>query len=198
MPIDKERISSPLEAGPSILDAKQLPIQLTNALDYVSNRLARKRLHLSLIVVRKDVNMPDTSPPQSATRSESPPHSLTTSPARSLFSTASTTFSTLTKHSSQTSFSSDCGSTTSCSSGQSLSRTRHPGLPSSPKDITALPAISPSPSPAPSSPTLSQCPTPTSPNPYGISLMHASTLTARGEKVLRQTISKAEKKFSIG
>jgi hypothetical protein len=106
--ITKDRISSPLEAGTSLLDNKQFPPQLINALDYVSGKLARRRLHLSLIVVRRETEIPSFPSPQQ-----------------------------------------------------------------SPK-------------------------TPVSPNPYGLTLMHASTLTEKAAKILRHTIAKAEKKFNIG
>ncbi|TVY13450.1 hypothetical protein LARI1_G008988 [Lachnellula arida] len=197
MPITKERISSPLEAGSSVLDSKQLPAPLTDALEYVSSRLARKRLHLSLIVVRKDVQVPGDSSPLSA-RTSSPSSSITTSPARSLFSSTSSTFSRAnSNHSSNSSFS---DSSSDLSSSSTLSRTQWAGLPSSPKDFAASPRMfSPS---AASSPTLSSTPitppTPLSPNPYGITLLHASTLTPKAEKILRHTVAKAEKKFSIG
>ena len=56
----KQQISSPLEAGPSILDAAQLPPRLTPALDYASSRLARKGVHLSVVVVRREYQCPLT------------------------------------------------------------------------------------------------------------------------------------------
>ncbi|CZR61663.1 uncharacterized protein PAC_11560 [Phialocephala subalpina] len=190
MPITKECISPPIEAGPSLLDTKQLPPQVTDALDYVSGKLARKRLHLSLIVVRKDVQIPSLPSPQSPKRAESPPHSITTSPARSLFSP--TTFKRSRSKSSISSMSdTTVSSTISVSSSASLSRTNWPSLPASPKDFTATP-------PPPPTPGLSQSSTPISPNPYGITLLHASSLTAKAEKILRHTVAKAEKKFSIG
>jgi hypothetical protein len=91
MPISKQYISSPLEAGPSLLDIKQLPPQLLSALDYVSKRLARKRLHISLIVVRKDINIPGIplSEPPKAPEPRTP--SVTISP-KAFFSNASSTF----------------------------------------------------------------------------------------------------------
>ncbi|KAL2064046.1 hypothetical protein VTL71DRAFT_4540 [Oculimacula yallundae] len=189
--LTKARISSPLEAGPSLLDAKHLPSELTAALDYVSSRLTRKRLHLSLIVIRKDVQIPQsaaTSPQGSPKRAESPGHSITTSPAKSLFGGSAFT---RTPSKSSLSSMSDSGSSVSGStsrSSSSLSRTNWPSLPTSPADRTASPTPSSSAQPT----------TPTSPNPYGITLMHASTLTPKAEKVLRHTITKAEKKFSIG
>lgn len=185
--ITKSRISSPLEAGSSLLDAKQLPPQLTAALDYVSSRLTRKRLHLSLIVVRKDVQIPQppspTGPPKQA---NSPNQSITSSPAKSLFGASSFTRS---PSKSSVASTSDNGSATSSStSTPSLSRTNWPGLPTSPADRSASPPL-----PSPAYPAA-----PATPNPYGITLMHAATLTPKAEKILRHTIAKAEKKFSIG
>ncbi|OTB20319.1 hypothetical protein K445DRAFT_51468, partial [Daldinia sp. EC12] len=58
MSLSKQRISSPLEAGPSILDAYNLPSHLNEALEYTSKRLARKALHITLVVVRKEYQLP--------------------------------------------------------------------------------------------------------------------------------------------
>lgn len=54
----KALISSPLEAGTSILDAHRLPPHLTPALEYTSKRLARKGLHVTLVVARRDYQLP--------------------------------------------------------------------------------------------------------------------------------------------
>ena len=59
----KERISSPLEAGTSILDAHHLPPHVLPALEYVSERLSRKATHLSLVVVRSEYQMPAVPSP---------------------------------------------------------------------------------------------------------------------------------------
>ncbi|KAM3478504.1 hypothetical protein MY5147_002149 [Beauveria neobassiana] len=68
MPL-KDTISSPLEAGPSLLDAHHIPPQLVPALEYTSSRLARKSLHLTLVVARRDYQLPPSpvlcSPPPS-------------------------------------------------------------------------------------------------------------------------------------
>jgi hypothetical protein len=63
MGITKDCISAPLEAGSSLQDSKKLPSQLGQALDYVSDRLLRKHVHLTLIVVKQD--LPSTSIPSS-------------------------------------------------------------------------------------------------------------------------------------
>ncbi|KAK3357401.1 hypothetical protein B0T25DRAFT_157179 [Lasiosphaeria hispida] len=57
----KDRISSPLEAGASIADAHQLPSRLIAALEYVSKKLSRKSVHITVLVVRRDYQL-STSP----------------------------------------------------------------------------------------------------------------------------------------
>lgn len=55
----KSRISTPLEAGTSILDAHRLPSFMVPALEYTSQRLADKGLHITLVVARRDYQLPD-------------------------------------------------------------------------------------------------------------------------------------------
>lgn len=160
MSTSKIQISGPLEAGQSLLVSQNLPAPLTTALEYVSNRLAKKQITLSLIVVRRNPQASEPSSPQSAT----------TSPARSLFSSVSTTAKkTLSRSSSVSSISSYSSSSSSPASPTGSSYSSSSG-----------------------------CSSPTSPNPYGISLINSCTLTQKEEKALRHYISKAEKKFSIG
>ncbi|KAI6715886.1 hypothetical protein PZA11_007169 [Diplocarpon coronariae] len=168
--IAKDRISSPLEAGPSLLESKHLPPKLAEALDYVSIRLSRKRLHLSLIVVPRDIQLP-----RAQTSPQTAGNPVTISPAKSVFGSSSF------ERTPSLSSISDTSSSSSSPSSSSLSRTNWPGLPASPTDRTARPPA-----------------TPATPNPYAITLMHASTLTAKAEKILRHTIAKAEKKYHIG
>ncbi|KAI6778402.1 uncharacterized protein J7T54_000791 [Emericellopsis cladophorae] len=59
----KERISSPLEAGTSLLNAHHLPPHLTPALEQASGRLAKKAMHITLVVARRDYQLPPTIPP---------------------------------------------------------------------------------------------------------------------------------------
>ncbi|KAH7160031.1 hypothetical protein B0J13DRAFT_119520 [Dactylonectria estremocensis] len=59
----KDRISSPLEAGISILDAHHLPPNVLPALEWTSSRLARKSLHITLVVARRDYQLPSVVPP---------------------------------------------------------------------------------------------------------------------------------------
>ncbi|KAG6026403.1 hypothetical protein E4U19_002661 [Claviceps sp. Clav32 group G5] len=57
----KDRISSPLEAGPSLLNDHHLSPSLTPALEHASSRLAKKSLHLTLVMVRRDYQLPTTA-----------------------------------------------------------------------------------------------------------------------------------------
>jgi hypothetical protein len=59
MGITKDCISAPLESGSSLQDSKKLPSQLGQALDYVTDKLMRKHVHLTLIVVKE--NLPSAS-----------------------------------------------------------------------------------------------------------------------------------------
>lgn len=53
----KSLISSPLEAGTSILDAHHLPSCYNPVFEYTSKRLARKGLHITLTVARREHNV---------------------------------------------------------------------------------------------------------------------------------------------
>ncbi|ESZ91137.1 hypothetical protein SBOR_8471 [Sclerotinia borealis F-4128] len=215
MPISKNIISSPLEAGTSLLQPMQLPSELLEALDYVSKRLVRKRLHLSLIVVKKDNQI--QSPIISQTTTAPGSHSLTTSPTTLLYNNApltshtrdisptSRSISPLSSRASSptnTLFSNSpserSNSTTTSTLSTStiyLSRTKYSGLPSSPKDTMAHHIrTSISPPSTPCTPT-AEWTSPDTPNRYGIKLMHSTSLTPRAARILRATISRAERKF---
>lgn len=176
MSVAKMQISAPLEAGQSLLDSKLLPSHLNTALEYISTKLVQKRLHLSLIVVRRDVQGSSSAPSPRTEPASTPSKSVATSPAKSVFS-KSTIHKTLRRVSSLSSL----GSQSECSS------------PSSPSMSTPV-----SPTGSTCSSSVSGCPSPTLPNPYGISLIHACALTAKAEKILRHYVHKAEKKYSIG
>jgi hypothetical protein len=95
----RPQISRPLEAGQSLLVSQSLPAPLTAALEYISCRLARKQITLSMIVVRRNTQPSALASPQLAV----------TSPAKSLFSTvAKKTLSRSSSISSISSYSSTC------------------------------------------------------------------------------------------
>ncbi|EPE07357.1 hypothetical protein F503_08008 [Ophiostoma piceae UAMH 11346] len=61
----KNLISSPLEAGQSVLDAHRLPSHLDAALEYTARRLARKSLSIDLVVIRREYQLTQAAvPPQ--------------------------------------------------------------------------------------------------------------------------------------
>lgn len=62
----KIRISSPLEAGRSILDAHHLPSGVSAALEYAAGRLARRDLGVTLVAVRREYQVPAVPPAPAA------------------------------------------------------------------------------------------------------------------------------------
>ena len=92
----KGMISPPLEAGTSILDGHNLPAHLHTALEYTSKRLTRKSVHLTLVVVRRDYQIPSSAlstPPSARTPTSPPPSasvpgSATNTPTRPAFNLA--------------------------------------------------------------------------------------------------------------
>jgi hypothetical protein len=90
----KYRISSPLEAGTSVLDAHQLPSVVSSALEYASRRLTRKDLHIKLAVVRHEYQASASPASSFASAAPSPAESSFSSPMASpvpsLVSSAST------------------------------------------------------------------------------------------------------------
>ncbi|KAM7204075.1 hypothetical protein V8F20_003773 [Naviculisporaceae sp. PSN 640] len=85
----KDRISSPLEAGTSIADGHYLPAYLTPALEYASKRLLRKGVSATLLVVRRDYQLP-TSPLTSPCSPAFPPPPVSPALTSAVSSTTST------------------------------------------------------------------------------------------------------------
>lgn len=196
----KDIISSPLEAGTSILDAHTLPRTVRPALEYASSRLAKKALHLTLAVVRRDYQLPPialTSPTGYAQDFGSSVATPTTPGSPPL--SASSTSSRFARH---------------------ISRwtSRVPGSPrsivSSPS-FTPLSATFPGPKPAwPPTPGLPMSPPPMTPgtatssiatdgglSTYGIDsglrFLYSEHLPAKVERVLHHVLIKAARKFGI-
>jgi hypothetical protein len=90
----KYQISSPLEAGTSLLDAHQLPSVVASALEYAARRLARKELHIKVAVVRHEFQLSTPMTPGVNSMVNSPACSVFSSPLASpvpsLVSSAST------------------------------------------------------------------------------------------------------------
>lgn len=198
----KDKISSPLEAGTSLLDAQHLPDQLTPALEYASARLARKSLRITLVVARRDYQLP--------------PSPVLCSP---LGSPASPSQNRFTKHLPRWT---RHGSMSSASSATA-------SMPNSPRSVISSPAYTPmslefprnhkaplSPrSPIwPLTPMTPRSPPMLTPNSalssskadygfpvvaqQGIRFIHHPNLPAKAEKVLQSALSKAGRKSGTG
>jgi hypothetical protein len=201
----KERISSPLEAGTSILDAHHLPPHLHPALEYASSRLAKKSLHITLVVVRRDFQLPSVFVPLASPGLQTPttPCSPPLSSNRLHFYPSPVSALKQLVHSASASF----------RASDSVPVTPGPMSPTFPG--TALE----SPRPWlrwPLSPTLPMTPPPMTPSTmsftttsensrnavssscFGMRLVHTGDLTAKTEKTLKDVLEKTEKKFNIG
>ncbi|KAI0455619.1 hypothetical protein F5B21DRAFT_186481 [Xylaria acuta] len=218
MSLSKQRISSPLEAGRSILDAHNLPPHLTGALEYASKRLARKNLHITLIVVKNEYQLPSVqscatpiSPPQtpesSASGFASPSRFTPVAGLRQLVRRG--TNSSLASTSSASSSGSETASSRLMSPTFPLApmepiasprRWILPLTPGSPLPLTPMTPLTPS-SIATVTTAASSCATShpfQNPEPFGIRLIHTSPISPKDEKTIRSTITKAERKFHTG
>ncbi|KAI0914470.1 hypothetical protein F4823DRAFT_356644 [Ustulina deusta] len=221
MSLSKQRISSPLEAGRSILDAHNLPPQLTATLEYASKRLARKSLHITLIVVKNEYQLPNvrtcatpTSPPQT------PEYSASGFASPSRFTSPVLGLRQLVRRGTGSSTaSSSSGSTSSSISETASSTLMSPTLPLPSVEPTTSPRrwilpLTPA-SPLPSTPmtphtpssivttttAASSCATShpfQSPESFGVRLIYTSPVSPKDEKVIHTTITKAERKFHAG
>ncbi|KAI0200762.1 hypothetical protein F4808DRAFT_151149 [Astrocystis sublimbata] len=215
MSLSKQRISSPLEAGRSILDAN-LPPHLVGALEYASKRLARKNLNVSLIVVKNEHQLPSA---QSCAAPISPPQ--TPEPSASGFASPSRFTSPvvglrhLVRRGTNTSVASTSSTSTSSSSAsettpskltsptfptESINSPRRWILPLSPLPSTPMTPHTPS-SIATITSAASSCATSfpfQNLEPLGIRLVHTSTYSSKDERIILSTINKAERKFHIG
>ncbi|WAO92924.1 Hypothetical protein NCS54_01045200 [Fusarium falciforme] len=197
----KERISSPLEAGTSILDAHHLPPHLAPALEHASARLARKSQHITLVVARRDYQLPSVVPPRGLVTPTTP---TPLSPSfRFNFGNGP-----MSKLKSLVLAGSYNGPTPARSMDSPRSGISSPGFappPDTPSPRFRWPLSPTTPlSPPPMTPgTASSTTTDTmssiiSSSGFGMRLIHTNELHPRSEKILNQTLEKTEKKFRVG
>lgn len=170
----KDRISSPLEAGPSILDAAYLPSRVTDALEYASSRLVRKSLHINLVVIKKEYQIPASSVSLIST-----PTTPASPPLSGRFTKH---FSRWTRHGSTP------GSALSSPAVSEFSVPRSP-WPLSP--TSSIPAT-----PSTVSSVATDCST-SSATGWDVRLMYADDVGVRGEKILQAVMERAARKFGI-
>jgi hypothetical protein len=192
----KERISSPLEAGTSLLDAHHLPPHLSPALEYVSTRLARKAMHITLVVARRDYQLPSVVPPMG-----SPGFSPITpcSPPSARFAFSQNPVNKL-----KLLVRSGSAFTSSVSSpAQTPASADFPGLrsrwPMSPATPLSPPPMTPSTaSLASESLTSTDVSEQITQTEFGMRLIHAGDLSQKEDRALQMALSKADKKFGFG
>ncbi|KAK6842369.1 hypothetical protein PG987_003229 [Apiospora arundinis] len=210
MSLLKQRISSPLEAGTSILDSQSIPPFFTDALEYISKRLARKALHVTLVIVRKEYQVPSSCATPTSSSTSSPTSfefTMPSSPSRFASPVAGLrqlvrrgTNSSLASVSSAMSVDSGYGSTASSTyspTTQPLQTPRRwPATPGSPPLCTPVTPHTPS-----SVTTGTSAMSSTSAGAahhFGIRLVYATPLSAKDEKTMRSTFYKAERKYRAG
>ncbi|KAI1637180.1 hypothetical protein F4809DRAFT_605835 [Biscogniauxia mediterranea] len=219
MSLSKQQISSPLEAGRSLLDTHSLPSHLTGTLEYMSKRLARKALHITLVVVRNEYQLPSSIPPCATPTSPPITPESRAGFASPRFASPMTGLRQLVRRGTNSSISSSSTSETSTSISalssptfspaptESLASPRRwivpptPGTPYTPMTphtpysvATAVTSTSATSTVSSSSSTTSQ----SQGNGFGIRLLYTSPLSLKAERALRATMIKAERKFRPG
>lgn len=213
----KQRISSPLEAGTSILDAHHLPPHVHAAVEYAAERLARKSLHVSLVVMRRSYQVL-TTPASSSTISpdaavfSSPVASPSSLPFRGSFTSTIKNLvrsrahpllplDRATRQAEALRSTAASPAFSPCSSaGSTHSASTTPRWPVSP--------LSPLNSPAPLTPattittassvtTDAGCAAAASQS-FGLRLVYASAPQPRQEKVIRSVMEKTGRRFGLG
>jgi len=245
----KHSISSPLEAGTSILDGA-LPSHVNSALEYVSKKLAKRDVRLTLVIVRRDYQLPSKanlldrsiSVPSSALPNSSVPYGKTragnsgfslssikhivrsnTFPPTGLSSNNAVEEHTVEVNpsyedglrtgmvspafsvSSMSSMASTVSTTSTVESSVGGSR-RWPFSPTTPYSTTmpATPATPQSDVSMVTHTTTDRLSAVTGmeglvvAGPFGVRLVHTSPVSSKEERILKQTMQKAERKFHLG
>ncbi|KAM0357992.1 hypothetical protein ACHAP4_004991 [Fusarium culmorum] len=195
----KDRISSPLEAGTSILDAHHLPPNMAPALEHASSCLARKSQHITLVVARRDYQLPSVVPPKGLLTPITP---TTLSPGFRLNLSqgpVSRLKSLMKKGSSASLRSMDSPRSGLSSPGQvppleiSSPRFKWPLSPSTP---LSPPPMTPCTASSTTTDTMSSMMNASS--GFGMRLIHTNELNPKSEKILNTILTKTEKKFALG
>ncbi|KAJ6444691.1 DEAD helicases superfamily protein (Aquarius) [Purpureocillium lavendulum] len=206
----KEHISSPLEAGISVLDAHHLPPHVVPALEHAAGRLARRALHLTLVVVRRDYQLPAAALSYGSPGLTSPVTPLTPPSARGgsvssrfALTSISAGFKGLVRSRSRADLA-DAAQHHGHGHKHSASAMSSPGLDAFHWPLRARWPLSPTTplltSPPPMTPcTLTSSATTTSDGleaqRFELCLMHAPDLSPRAQKELHSALSKANKRF---
>lgn len=192
MPL-KDSISTPLEAGTSILDTHNLPSHLNDALEYASRRLARKSLHVPLVAIRRDQHTPEPAapPPVSPLPAVGPRTGFAAS-LRQRLNPILTSFSLSTSREGSVR---SAATSPTCSVGSAASGWSRPSWPCTPATPATPMSVPPM---TPSTPSSVVDSVPVTPGPCGIHLVHGDALGPKDEQTVRDVLDKARKKFRMG
>ncbi|UKZ82272.1 hypothetical protein TrVFT333_010057 [Trichoderma virens FT-333] len=198
----KDRISSPLEAGPSVLDAHHIAPHLVPVLEYTSSKLAKKAVHLTLIIVKRDYQLLNSIPSPSSYSTPGTPDSplLTGSSSgsgRLGFSSPVLALKHLMRSASQHVAGSSPRSAVPPISYPISEPSPSPRFrwPLSPTTPLSPPPMTPS---TTSSLTTTDSSGPPTPNCTGLRCFHSGDVSPRTEKILKSTLIKAGNKFGVG
>ncbi|KKA26869.1 hypothetical protein TD95_002443 [Thielaviopsis punctulata] len=205
MVVSKLRISSPLEAGRSILDAYNLPPKLCDALDHVSSKLSSKGVNVKLAVALRDYQLPTLTiipsdihssgvyASQPSTPGSPPPAPASATSSRFGFSSAISGLRQRLAGHLPTNLPLNSSSTSV--SGSALTS------PTNSAPYTPMTPMSPPPMSACTSTTFTTATDYTSPHGpciLGIRLIQTQKLDAKTSRTLHHVINKARVKFGIG
>lgn len=194
MPL-KDSISTPLEAGTSILDTHNLPSHLNDALEYASRRLARKSLHVPLVAIRRDYTNPwepPTPPPPASPSPSMAPRAGFAASLRQRLNPILTSFSLSTSREGSIRSTATSPTFSVSSSATGWSKPSWPCTPATPATPMSVPPMTPS--------TASSAADimPATPGPCGIRLVHGDVLSPKDDQTVRDVLDKARKKYRLG
>ncbi|EGR46072.1 uncharacterized protein TRIREDRAFT_67024 [Trichoderma reesei QM6a] len=199
----RERISSPLEAGPSLLDAHHIAPHLLPVLEYTSGRLARKSIHLTLIIVKRDyqlLNSPISS--SSSSSSSSPPFSPQQQQQQQQQQHLKHLMRSASQHVVGSSPRSAAGPPSSTYPSTEPASSPRFWWPLSPAFPSSPPPMTPSTTTTTSSLTTTESNGSTASNNSSstgsLRCFHSGDLSPRTDKILKSTLIKAGNKFGVG
>lgn len=224
-PCLRGRISSPLEAGPSVADGHHLPTRVNEALEYASKRLGRKAAHITLLAVRRDYQLL-TSPIASPTFTPAPasvPVSAASTPSRPTFSATSRLdalkqlvrstnsgegqirerivhvhLDQFRSATASPAFSdASTASVSTVDSTFSYQRSRWPGSPATYGSVPVTPATPYTVVSSVSGADVGKSAAAQNSSQFGMKLVYAHPLSPREEKMLSQALEKAARKFKL-
>ncbi|CAI4218811.1 unnamed protein product [Parascedosporium putredinis] len=215
MALSKDCISTPLEAGTSLLDIHHIPTRVTEALEYAARRFSRKGMQIALVAVCREYHTPSVIPVCNSPMF-SPPASPAPVPTSSVMGFAASVKKRLTRSNTHPVLSlnssinttdlrsaatsptwSVSSRTTAYSSAACSIASDRPSWPCTPA-TPATPMSMPLMTPATTAPSSTADATSLSSSPFSIRLVHGDVLCAKDEQAVGQVLERAARKYKIG